>query len=141
MPRKTRAKAPHRPAVASSASIRTKMAKAKEEALAGQFVAMCTRLRLPEPVRELRFHAYRKWMFDYAWTADGVALEVQGGLFTQGRHTRGAALLKEHEKLNAAAEDGWRILYTTPDQLLDLATFKMIGRALGIQIPDIGAIP
>lgn len=45
-------------------------------------------------------------------------MEVQGGIFTQGRHTRGAALLKEHEKLNHAAILGWRVLFTTPDRLL-----------------------
>jgi hypothetical protein len=71
---------------------------------------------LTEPVSELRFAPPRRFRFDYAWPVEKVALEVQGGLFVQGRHSRGAALLKEHEKLNLAAEMGWRIVYCTPKE-------------------------
>lgn len=74
----------------------------------------CRALKLPEPVSELRFAPPRRWRFDFAWPAHKLALEVQGGLWTQGRHSRGAALLKEHEKLNAAAALGWRVMFTTP---------------------------
>lgn len=73
---------------------------------------------IPEPVYEHRFHSVRKWRFDLAWIDEKVAFEVQGGLFTGGRHTRGAALLKEYEKLSVAAAMGWRILYCQPSDLL-----------------------
>jgi hypothetical protein len=46
-----------------------------------------------------------------------VALEIQGGIYIQGRHSRGAALEKEHEKLNALAAQGWRVLFTSPKHL------------------------
>ena len=79
--------------------------------------AMCSALGLPPPRSEYRFAAPRKWRFDWAWPHPYcIALEVQGGLFSGGRHVRGAALLKEHEKLNAAAIRGWRLLYCTPKQ-------------------------
>jgi hypothetical protein len=74
----------------------------------------CIAIGLTCPVMELRFHPTRRWKFDYAWLGPKVALEVQGGLFIQGRHSRGPALLKEHEKLNAAARLGWRVIFTTP---------------------------
>jgi hypothetical protein len=85
--------------------------------MAVSLVLLCRALRLPEPVAEFRFAPPRRWRFDYAWPAHQLALEVQGGIFTSGRHTRGAALVKEHEKLNEAAIRGWRLLYVTPQQL------------------------
>jgi hypothetical protein len=62
-----------------------------------------------------------------------VALEVQGGLFLpKGAHINGAAIKKDHEKRNAAAILGWRILYVTPDELCTTSTANMICEALGI---------
>lgn len=81
------------------------------------FDALCGFAGLPVPVAEYRFHPTRKWRFDWAWPEQRVALEVQGGIFSSGRHVRGAALLKEYEKLNTAARLGWRVLYCTPAQL------------------------
>lgn len=79
---------------------------------------------------EYRFAPPRRWRFDWAWLDCKVALEVQGGIWTHGRHTRGAALLKEHEKLNAAAALGWRVLYCTPQQFESGAWVEMVGPCL-----------
>ena len=86
------------------------------------------------PVAEHRFCPDRKWRFDFAWVDQKVALEVQGGLFTNGRHSRGPALLKEHEKLNQAARDGWRILYTIPQNLCMSETVEMVKGAIGSNV-------
>lgn len=67
--------------------------------------------------REYRFHQpppgmqRRQWRFDFYIPQLRLAIEVQGGVFTRGRHVRGAALLKEYEKLNAAAAAGIRVLF------------------------------
>ena len=93
---------------------------------------------IPEPMMEFRFHPNRKWRFDFAWATNeahkegGVALEVQGGLFVQGRHTRGAALVKEHEKLNEAAALGWRVTYVQPKDLCTHNTVNLIKRCLNL---------
>jgi hypothetical protein len=79
---------------------------------------------------EYRFHPTRKFRFDFAIPASKVALEVQGGLFNGGRHTRGAALLKEYEKMNLAACAGWRILYCVPNDLCTAETILMVERAI-----------
>ena len=81
------------------------------------FDRQCQLVGLPVPVAELKFHPDRRWRFDWAFQSQRLALEVQGAVFTQGRHTRGPALLKEHEKLNAAAALGWRVLFVTPSQI------------------------
>ena len=80
-------------------------------------VALCRADKLPPPVFELRFAPPRRWRLDVAWPDERVALEIQGGLYTGGRHVRGAALEREHEKLNQAAAMGWRVLFTAPRQL------------------------
>ena len=68
---------------------------------------------LPEPVREYRFCASRRWRFDFAWPEQRVAVECQGGVWTNGRHSRGAGQEADYEKHNAAVLLGWRILYVT----------------------------
>lgn len=93
--------------------------------------------RLPMPVTELRFAPPRRFRFDYAWPAQKIALEEQGGLFSGGRHTRGAALLNEHEKLNLAALDGWRVLFCTPQTIRSKEMRQTLAMLLGTteQIP------
>lgn len=76
---------------------------------------------LPVPETEYKFHPTRKWRFDYCWPKQKIALEVDGGVWTQGRHTRGSGAIKDMEKFNNAAILGWRVLKYTPDQLLDSA--------------------
>lgn len=84
---------------------------------------------LPAPETEYKFHADRKWRFDYAWSDAKVALEVEGGIWSGGRHTSARGFLKDMEKYNAAASLGWKVLRTTPSELLRLATVKMVKEA------------
>lgn len=83
-----------------------------------QFPLLCAAHGLPAPVAEHRFHATRRWRFDYAWPDHKLALEVEGGAWTGGRHTRGAGFVKDIEKYNAATLAGWRVLRTTPGSLM-----------------------
>lgn len=68
--------------------------------------------------REYQFHPTRKWRFDFALPEIKVAVECQGGIFTYGGHNRGAFMLKEYEKLNTAAEMGWRVLFAGTSKTL-----------------------
>jgi very-short-patch-repair endonuclease len=70
----------------------------------------CRACDLPEPVAEYRFHAERRWRFDFAWPERKVAVEIDGGIWVHGRHNRASGYLADLEKLNAAAEAGWRVL-------------------------------
>lgn len=64
-------------------------------------------------VRELVFHPTRKWRFDLAWEPTKVAVEIDGGTYTGGRHTRGKGYENDCEKLNEALVLGWRVLRVT----------------------------
>lgn len=77
-------------------------------------------------VAEYRFHGNRKWRFDYAVPAARVAVEVEGGVFTGGRHTTGAGFTADLEKYNTAESMGWHVLRITPDVLCAPVTIKMV---------------
>ena len=59
---------------------------------------------------EYRFNPLRKWRFDFAWPELMLAVEVEGGIWSGGRHTRGDGFIKDCEKYNCAAEYGWTVL-------------------------------
>lgn len=98
--------------------------------------AFYRQMLLPQPEFEHRFHETRKWRLDLAWPAEKVCLEVQGGIFMRGRHTRGAALLKEWEKLNTLAARGWRVLYCQPKDICATATIEIIRETLNYARPN-----
>jgi len=97
------------------------------------FPDFCERMGLPRPVAELRFHSVRLWRMDFAWPEHRVYLEVQGGIFTNGRHSRGAAMLKEWEKINTASGMGWRQILCQPKDLMTHATADYIRTALNFK--------
>jgi len=72
---------------------------------------------LPEPVGEYRFSFPRKWRFDWAWPDRKVAVEIEGGAWIAGRHSRGAGFLSDMEKYNTAVSLGWKLFRFTPAQL------------------------
>jgi len=84
----------------------------------------------PGAVREYRFHPVRKWRFDYAWVDARLALEVEGGAWTQGRHTRGKGFLGDMTKYNTAVLLGWRILRVTPAQVDSGEAWRLVREAL-----------
>lgn len=46
-------------------------------------------------VRELRFDVHRRWRFDFAHEGARVAIEINGGVWSGGRHVRGAGYLRD----------------------------------------------
>lgn len=108
-----------------------------------RFERLLRSVGLPTPVREHRFHAVRRWRFDYAWPEQRVALEVDGGVWTGGRHTRGAGFIKDMEKLNTATVAGWRVVRVVPSKLCASATVGMLEALLvpekkSLQAPEAG---
>ena len=71
-----------------------------------------------EVIAEHKFHPVRRWRFDYAILDKKIAIEVEGGVWSNGRHTRGSGFLKDIEKYNNATLLGWRLVRCTPQTLL-----------------------
>lgn len=70
-----------------------------------------------EWVAEHPFHDVRKWRFDFACVPLKIAIEVEGGVWTRGRHTRGRGCMADMDKYNVAAISGWLLLRFTPGQM------------------------
>ena len=107
-------------------------------------------VQLPRPVAEYRFAAYavggpgrgvkkrllraglKDWRLDFAWIDQQVALELEGGVYTRGRHVRPIGYTRDCEKYNKAQELGWLVLRYTTDMLTDQPdeVFAQIKRVL-----------
>src|ERR1700759_4634799 len=72
---------------------------------------------LPEPVTEYKFWPGRRFRFDFAWVKEKVAVEIEGGIWVRGRHSRGPGMMSDMEKDNQAGLMGWRVFRFTPIQL------------------------
>src|SRR3990167_4527452 len=86
---------------------------------------------IPVPMEEFKFAApERQWRFDFAFYPK-VAVELEGGLFVQGGHSRGMAHIRDMEKFNEAAARGWRVLRFTNQHLRDpWAVIQLLKRTL-----------
>jgi very-short-patch-repair endonuclease len=84
---------------------------------------------LPEPEREFRFHAVRRWRFDFAWPDRLLAVEVDGGQWTRGRHMQAQGAANDNEKYNEAQLAGWRVLRFATDQVKDGSACQTVRRA------------
>jgi hypothetical protein len=97
--------------------------------------------------REYRFAPPRKWRADFAVVLfrhpsepsyaapDQVDLliEVDGGAFIAGRHSRGTGVEKDAEKQSAAAILGYRVIRCTPRQVENGLALSWIRQALGLE--------
>lgn len=72
-------------------------------------------------VPEYRF-SIRRFRFDYALPDYKIAIEIQGGTWTQGKHVRGKGYQNDCEKLNLAQTLGWNVLWYTPQMLEESIT-------------------
>lgn len=81
-------------------------------------------------IKEYKFHPERRWRFDFAIPQYKIAIEVEGGIWTRGRHTRPKGFLSDMEKYNMATLMGWRVFRTTPRDLYSVATIVMLRTAI-----------
>ena len=72
---------------------------------------------IPSWEREYRFSKKRKFRFDFAWPEFRFAVEIQGGVWIDGAHSRGSGLNKDYEKNFWALALGWRVLYICVNQI------------------------
>ena len=61
----------------------------------------------------LQLMGLRDWRFDVAIPEHLIAVELDGGTWIQGRHSRGAGVISDMDKINAATVRGWRVLRYT----------------------------
>jgi len=87
--------------------------------------------QLSNPEEEYRFDPSRKWRFDFAYPDKKIAIEVEGGVFQQGRHTRGKGFTADCEKYNRATELGWSVYRYTTQHVKNGEAIQQLNRILG----------
>ena len=80
------------------------------------------------PVKEYRFHKTRKWRIDLFFLEAGLALEVEGGAWTNGRHNRPQGFLNDMDKYNEITIYGFHLLRATPDEMQNGVAVGLIER-------------
>ena len=110
---------------------RQKEPKKKREPspLALRFEEMWKALGFPELRPEFKFHEHRKWRFDYVHLDSMVAVELEGGIFCRGRHSRPRGMPGDCDMYNAAAELGFHVFRLTTGQVTR-ERLEMIARTI-----------
>lgn len=85
---------------------------------------------LPVYLREHRFHATRKWRFDFAWPQQLFAVEVEGVTHDGGRHQRVDGFLADLDKYEAAMLDGWTVYRCSARHINNGQAIKVISTML-----------
>jgi len=98
-----------------------------------KFLIQVRHEKLPEPERELKFNTGRKWRIDFAWPELMLAVEIEGGTWSGGRHTRGAGFRKDCEKYNQMILDGWTLLRFTSGMVTDGEAIKTTTNAIELK--------
>jgi very-short-patch-repair endonuclease len=70
-----------------------------------------------EFVQEFRFNPERKWRADFHLVDTKILIEVEGGIWSNGRHTRGKGYIADIEKYNSAAVLGYTVLRFSTEQV------------------------
>lgn len=76
--------------------------------------------------QEYKFHPERNWRADFLVTGTKILIEVEGGIWSGGRHTRGKGFIADMEKYNAAAILGFKVLRFDTQQVKSGLAIKQI---------------
>ena len=81
-------------------------------------------------VQEYQFHPKRKWRVDFYLPQFGIAIELEGGVWSSGRHTRGSGYIADIEKYNEITAAGLMLIRVTYATINKRATFDLIERCI-----------
>ena len=83
-------------------------------------------------VREYEFADRRRFRFDFA-IGQHIAVEVEGGVWSKGRHSRGSGFTTDCIKYNLAALQGWYVYRFTTDMVKSGEAIDTIRKALELE--------
>ncbi|RJL73022.1 DUF559 domain-containing protein [Acinetobacter radioresistens] len=81
--------------------------------------------------QEYKFHPKRQWKADFHMTGTKILVEIEGGIWTGGRHTRGKGFIHDMEKYNAATVLGYQVLRFSTEQVKSGLAVRQIEGLLG----------
>ncbi|MCO8092659.1 DUF559 domain-containing protein [Acinetobacter lwoffii] len=113
---------------------RSKRPKVKGEKVPNEFEAKLARelktLKI-EFEQEFEFHPKRKWRADFHLVGKKILVEVEGAIWSGGRHTRGKGYIGDMKKYNAATMMGFQVLRFSTDQVKSGHAIQQIEKMVG----------
>ena len=113
---------------------RSKRPKVKSEKIPNEFEAKLARelktLKI-EFEQEFEFHPKRKWRADFHLVGKKILVEVEGAIWSGGRHTRGKGYIGDMEKYNAATMMGYQVIRFSTDQVKSGHAIQQIEKMVG----------
>lgn len=74
--------------------------------------------------KEVKFFPNRKFSFDFLIDGTMIAIEVEGGIYSGGGHTRGKHYTSDCEKYNLAILAGYQVFRLTREQIEATCLYK-----------------
>ena len=99
-----------KPAKADKTDARRQLEKEIRENFKRQFEAVWKRCGGPELETEYQFYSERGWRADYKVVGQMVLIEVDGGIWTGGRHVNPKGFIEDSLKKNMAALMGYAVI-------------------------------
>lgn len=81
--------------------------------------------------QEFYFHPKRKWRADFHLIDKKILVEIEGGIWSGGRHTRGKGYIGDMEKYNAATMMGFQVIRFSTDQVKSGHAIQQIEKMVG----------
>lgn len=106
------------------------LADAAAHALPNALVEQLRRRGIPEPEREVMLVPGRRYRWDLVWEGVKVCVEVQGGTWHSGAHSRGPGQRRDAEKANGAIVAGYKPFSCTSDMIHDQTFADMLADVL-----------
>lgn len=119
---------------ATRAKGRSKRPKVKSEKIPNEFEAKLARELKTLKIdfeQEFKFHPERKWKADFHLVGKKILVEVEGGIWSGGRHTRGKGYIGDIEKYNAATMMGYQVIRFSTDQVKSGHAIQQIEKMVG----------
>ncbi|OTG62820.1 hypothetical protein B9T29_06260 [Acinetobacter sp. ANC 3903] len=112
----------------------SKRPKVKDEKVPNEFeVKLARELRALKInfEQEYQFHSKRKWRADFHLVGKMILVEVEGGIWSGGRHTRGKGYIGDMEKYNAAVMMGYQVIRFSTEQVKSGLAVQQIEKMVG----------
>lgn len=88
--------------------------------------------KMPLPMAEYKFHPKRRFRFDFAWPDHLLAVEIEGGSWIAGRHSRGTGFEADCLKYDEAIRLGWNVYRATSGMVKSGRAIETIKILLGM---------
>ncbi|MCH4243731.1 hypothetical protein [Acinetobacter gerneri] len=82
--------------------------------------------------QEFQFNKDRKWRADFYLVGTNILIEVEGGIWSNGRHTRGKGYIADMEKYNSATALGYSVYRYSTEQVKSGLAIEEIRRMVSL---------